>query len=84
MAVSKHEAGHGNFTYEDLLYPLDDGKRYEVLEGGLLVSPAPKVKHRRIVKRLQRLLMRAEAAVHGEGFPAPLNRVRAPDSLDGP
>ncbi len=75
MAVSKHEAGRGNFTYEDLLYTPDDGKRYEVLEGDLLVSPAPKVKHQRIVKRLQGLLVRAEDAGHGEGFSAPLDVV---------
>ncbi len=84
MAVGKHEAGRGNFTYEDLLHTPDDGKRYEVLEGELVVSLAPKVKHPRIVKRLQRLLMRAEDAGHGEGFPAPLDVVLSPRDVVEP
>ena len=62
MAVSKHETGRGNFTYEDLRYTPDDGKRYEVLEGDLIVSPSPKVKHQRIVHKLAMLLGRVEAA----------------------
>ncbi len=75
MAVSRHATGRGPFTYEDLLHTPDDGKRYEVLEGVLSVSPAPSVQHQRLVKRLQRLLMRAEEAGAGEWFPAPLDVV---------
>ena len=75
MAVRRHATGRGHCTYEDLLRTPDDGKRYEVLEGALIVSPAPGVRHQRLAKRLQRLRMRAEEAGVGEWFPAPLDVV---------
>ena len=74
VALSK-QAGRSHFTYEDLLHTPDDGKRYQVLEGDLVVSPSPKVKHQRLVKPLQRLLARAEDAEVGEWFPAPVDVV---------
>ena len=75
MAVSKHETGRGNFTYEDLRYTPDDGKRYEVLEGDLIVSPSPKVKHQEIVLRLTRLLDQADRAERGRLLLAPMDVV---------
>ena len=75
MAVSTHEAGRGNFTYEDLRYTPDDGKRYEVLEGDLIVSLSPKVKHQRMVHKLVLLLWRVEAAGLGVALPAPMDVV---------
>ena len=75
MALSKHEAGRGHFTYEDLLHTPDDGKRYEVLEGDLVVSPSPTVKHQRIVHKLDLLLGRVEAAGLGVALPAPMDVV---------
>jgi Uma2 family endonuclease len=33
------------FTYEDLLQFPEDGKRYEILEGELVVTPAPNLGH---------------------------------------
>ncbi|HEY5596635.1 MAG TPA: Uma2 family endonuclease [Candidatus Bipolaricaulota bacterium] len=32
-------------TYEDYVHLPDDGKRYEILEGEVFVTPAPKTKH---------------------------------------
>ena len=32
-------------TYEDYLHLPDDGKRYEIIEGELFVTPAPITKH---------------------------------------
>jgi Uma2 family endonuclease len=75
VALSKHEAGRGHFTYQDLLHTPDDGKRYEVLEGDLVVSPAPRTKHQRIVMRLIRLLIAAEDAEHGLALGAPCDVV---------
>lgn len=43
-------------TYEDYLRLPDDGKRYEVLEGELFVSPAPKTKHQIISGNLFAIL----------------------------
>lgn len=39
-------------TYEDYLHLPDDGKRYEILEGELYVSPAPKTKHQTVLGNL--------------------------------
>lgn len=75
MATTKPKAGHGNFTYEDLLHTPDDGRRYEVLEGDLVVSPSPKWNHQRIVRWLFGLLVQAEQAGHGEVCTAPMDVV---------
>lgn len=39
-------------TYEDYLALPDDGKRYQILEGELFVSPAPSTRHQRLLGRL--------------------------------
>jgi Uma2 family endonuclease len=44
-------------TYSDYARIPDDGKRYEVLEGGLLVTPAPSPLHQMVSFRLQRQLV---------------------------
>ena len=75
MSVTKHGAGGGHFTYEDLLYTPDDGKRYEVLEGDLIVSPSPKWKHQRIVHRLHTYLTSWENAGYGSVCTAPMDVV---------
>ena len=75
MSVTKHGAGGGHFTYEDLLYTPDDGKRYQVLEGDLIVSPSPKVRHQRIVHKLDLLLGAAEATGAGVALTAPMDVV---------
>jgi Uma2 family endonuclease len=40
------------YTYQDLRSTPDDGRRYELFEGDLIVSPAPTTMHQRIVFRL--------------------------------
>ena len=47
-----YPGGSRPFTVEDLERMPDDGRRYELLDGGLLVSPAPSTKHQKIVVRL--------------------------------
>ncbi len=42
----------GEFTVEDLERTPDDGRRYELLDGILLVSPAPGVWHQEVVLEL--------------------------------
>jgi Uma2 family endonuclease len=46
----------GEFTVEDLERMPDDGRRYELLDGILLVSPAPGVWHQEVVFALARAL----------------------------
>ena len=43
-------------TYEDYLALPDDGKRYELHEGELSVTPAPGMRHQDLVLRLARIL----------------------------
>ncbi|MFC4119242.1 Uma2 family endonuclease [Nonomuraea zeae] len=44
------------FTVDDLLKFPDDGNRYELINGSLVVSPAPTPLHQRVIFRLQRIL----------------------------
>src|SRR2546429_8612071 len=46
-------------TYEDYRLLPEDGKRYELMEGELFVSPAPSTRHQTISRRLQFALMEA-------------------------
>ncbi|MER7366655.1 Uma2 family endonuclease [Nonomuraea wenchangensis] len=48
------------YTVDDLLKFPDDGNRYELFNGSLLVSPAPTPLHQRIISRIMHALMQAE------------------------
>src|SRR5690606_42037541 len=48
--------GRPPFTVDDLLKFPDDGNRYELFNGSLLVSPAPTPLHQRVIFRLRRVL----------------------------
>jgi Uma2 family endonuclease len=45
------------FTYDDYLALPEDGKRYEIIEGELSVTPAPTPRHQAIQLRLGSLLL---------------------------
>ncbi|WP_187414635.1 Uma2 family endonuclease [Nonomuraea sp. PA05] len=47
------------FTVDDLLTFPDDGNRYELFNGSLLVSPAPTPRHQRVITRLLLVLQTA-------------------------
>jgi Uma2 family endonuclease len=47
---------HGELTVEDLANVPDDGHRYELIDGGLIVTPAPGFNHQICVGRLYVLL----------------------------
>jgi Uma2 family endonuclease len=51
-----YPGGSGPFTVDDLERMPDDGRRYELLDGVLLVSPAPGTRHQKVVVRLAALL----------------------------
>jgi Uma2 family endonuclease len=55
---------HGvTLTYEDYAQLPDDGRRYEIIEGVLYVSPSPSMRHQYVVTRLTSLL---DHFVHAE------------------
>ncbi len=74
--------------YSDYVATPDDGKRYEIVQGELYVTPSPSPAHQRISRRLQQQL---ESYFHrrsiGEVFDAPIdliltdNDVLVPDLL---
>lgn len=78
MSVAKAApAGHppsGPYTVEVLDSMPDDGRRYELIDGVLVVSPAPLRRHQRALKRLLALLAAAETD-EIEVLPAPFSWV---------
>jgi len=50
--------GKIKLTREDLAAMPQDGKRYEIMEGELYVTPSPTIRHQDIVGKLYRLLCR--------------------------
>jgi len=62
--------------YSDLQVAPDDGARYELVHGDLLVTPSPSPVHQRISKRLQLLLVAYfEGRSLGEVFDAPIDLI---------
>lgn len=62
--------------YDDYATIPADGKRYELLDGEVYVTPAPSPFHQRASKRLQRELERYfEEAGRGEVFNAPIDLI---------
>src|SRR5215211_6392596 len=53
-------------TYDDLLQMPDDGQRYEIIGGELVVTPSPTANHQRLLFQLIRLLD-AFVLEHGGG-----------------
>lgn len=68
--------GEPPFTVDDLLKFPDDGNRYELFNGSLLVSPSPAPLHQRAIFRLGRIL---EEAAPLEFEPLPEVNLRASD-----
>jgi len=50
--------GKIKLTREDLAAMPQDGKRYEIMEGELYVTPSPSLQHQRITAKLERMLAR--------------------------
>ena len=70
-------------TVQDLEAIPEDGHRYELLDGSLLVTPAPNTRHQRCVLRLGALLL-AAAGRELEVIIAPFDWVVGPRTLFQP
>jgi Uma2 family endonuclease len=75
----------GRATYDDYVQFPDDGKRYEILDGAVFMSPSPSPLHQFASKTLQRVL---EAHFEADGqhvvFAAPLDVILAIDDIVQP
>lgn len=61
-------------TYQDYAAWPDDGKRYEIIDGEAMMTPAPAILHQRVALKLSRLLGDAIKSA-GEVFIAPCDVV---------
>ncbi|MEU4802677.1 Uma2 family endonuclease [Actinosynnema sp. NPDC023587] len=73
MTVMQHDIGGRPYTVEDLEGAPDDGRRRELIDGVLFVSPAPGLRHQRVALLLAMALENA--------CPAGLMVVPAPFSV---
>jgi Uma2 family endonuclease len=72
-------------TYEDYCLLPNDRNRYEILDGELSVTPAPRVNHQRISRRFLRFLDDHVSANNlGEIFAAPTDVILAPTTVVQP
>jgi Uma2 family endonuclease len=73
------------FTYDDYRLLPEDGRRYELLDGDLLVSPAPSTRHQTVSRRLLFALMQAlETRDLAQIFDAPTDLILEPTSVVQP
>ena len=82
VAVLPEPSG-GPFTRADLESMPDDGRRYELIDGCLLVTPAPFVTHQHVLLELA-VLIRGVCPVDAAIFVAPLDVVLAEDTVVQP
>lgn len=76
MTVPTVERARVQWTYDDLRLMPEDGLRYEVIDGDLLVTPAPTITHQTISKRIQFALMQQiEQRGLGQVYNAPVDLI---------
>ena len=70
-------------TYEEFMaLPEEEGKHYELIEGELVLNPAPLPRHQRIVRKIVGRLDRSfEEHRNGEVWHAPLDVVLSRDNV---
>lgn len=77
--------GRIRLTYDDYALLPDDGKRYEIIDGDLFVTPAPLTRHQKISRQLQFILMSAlEKKGLGEVYDAPVDVVLDAENIVQP
>ena len=75
----------GSWTYEDYAALPDDGRRYEIVNGVLVMAPAPGTGHQSIVVRLSHYLFtHVELAGLGRVFPGPVDVELGPKNVYQP
>ena len=72
------------WTYDDLATLPDDGRRYEILDGELFVSPSPSRWHQELLKRLFRAFVELEDRGLAKVYFAPLDVILSPTRVVEP
>jgi Uma2 family endonuclease len=77
--------GRIRLTYEDYVELPDDGRRYEILDGDLEVTPSPTTTHQRVSRKLEHILD-DYVTTHGLGeiFDAPTDVILANTTITVP
>src|SRR5437867_3510790 len=75
----------GKFTYEDYVGLPDDGRRYEILDGELEVSPAPAPRHQEVSGNLF-VILHTDVQERGMGrvYHAPIDVILARTTIVQP
>ena len=72
QTLDRRPPHRGGWTYADYARLPDDGRRYEILEGRMIMVPTPDVVHQRVRQAIYLLLhQHVEAAGLGQVFAAP-------------
>ncbi len=75
----------GDLTYDDYVRLPDDGRRYEIIDGELEVSPAPNPRHQRVSAKFFAILHNhVEERRLGQVYYAPIDVLLARDSIVQP
>jgi len=83
MVLMQTSVHRGPITRAELDALPEDGRRHELIDGALIVTPAPSPRHQRAVARL--LILLTEACPQDlEVMPAPLDVVLAQDTVVEP
>lgn len=84
-AIASIPPGKIRLTYDEYVDLPDDGKRYEIIDGELFVTPAPVTRHQKISRQLQYILMAAlEKEGKGEVYNAPVDVVLSRENVVQP
>lgn len=75
MTGTTHDAPvNAGLTYDDLMNLPEDGKRYEILDGDLVVTASPLTRHQRVSRNLEVALhIHVHESGIGEVFDAPID-----------
>ena len=84
----KRSGLHRKLDYSDYSAMPDDGKRYELLEGALYVTPAPGTAHqhgsKRLFRQMEAYFETASTTSIGEVFYAPIDVILGPHDVVQP